>query len=107
METLGWCLAVIAFIWTMSLNGRVNALERKLKEAGVGAVDKGPVVAMLRPGRTVCLDFDTDDVPLELVDAACVVEDVDSAWVLLKTCKKGQRHLVRVDAISGVKVKER
>lgn len=117
METVGWCMAIIAFIWVIMLNSKVSSIERKLKEVGIGAVDKKPLLTMLKPGQRVEVEFEDGETPIALAGETCMVEDADEAWVLLRTCKKNKKdktgkkdkpdkqYLVRLDAICSVKAK--
>lgn len=109
MEYLG-VFGFIAFVFVLTLQGKVSKLERQIREAGIGEEGislNGDLSASLekRIGRQVKMDFYDGEADVDMVSAKTVtIKDVDEKWVLvhLEGKKKTMDKLIRISTIKGI-----
>ena len=110
MEYLG-VFGFIAFIFVLSLQGKVSKLERQMREAGIGeegAALNGDLSGSLkkRIGCQVKIDFYDGEADADLVSGKSVtIIDVDEKWAMVRceTKKKAVDKLIRISTIKGIK----
>ena len=104
MEYFGF----FSFIMVLFLMGKVNRLERILRDNGIGAVRTAGLGEQMRKqvGNTVTLTVEAGDG--DLVGKECRILDADEDWalVLANEGKKNQcEKLIRLDSVKQIKVK--
>jgi hypothetical protein len=109
MEYLG-VFGFIAFVFVLTLQGKVSKLERQMREAGIGeegSALNGDLFTSLekRIGCQVRLDFYDGEGDVDITgDKSVTIKDVDEKWVLvrLENKKKSCDKLIRISTIKGV-----
>ncbi len=109
MEYLG-VFGFIAFVFVLTLQGKVSKLERQIREAGFGeegAALNGDLSGSLekRIGRKVKLDFYDGEADADVIGLKSVkILDVDEKWVLVhcENKKKSFDKLIRISTIKGI-----
>ena len=104
MEYFGF----FSFIMVLFLMGKVNRLERILRDNGLGSVRATGLGEQMRKqvGRTVELTLETSDG--DMMGKVCRVLDADEDWalVLANEGKKNEcEKLIRLDSVKQIKVK--
>lgn len=109
MEYLG-VFGFIAFVFVLTLQGKVSKLERQMREAGIGEEGvalNGDLASSLkkRIGCQVKVDFYDGEADVDIAGAKAVtIKDVDEKWVLvhLENKKKACEKLIRISTIKGI-----
>ena len=111
MEYLG-IFGFIAFMFVLTLQGKVSKLERVMREAGltnetVHGTGQEDVRESLekRIGKNVKFDFYEEEMDLDIISAKdVIIKDVDERWVLVhgEGKKKSFDKLVRISSIKGI-----
>ncbi len=104
MEVFG----MVAFAMAIVALGRVERLERLLRENGIGPAKNTAPGGQLQKyiGQTLSLTF--YDASMETACKTCRVLDVDETWALLLADEGGKKErelLIRLDNVKQIKVK--
>ena len=97
-----------AFIMVLFLMGKVNRLERILRDNGIGNLRTAGLGEQMRKqvGNTVTLTVEAGDG--DLVGKVCRILDADEDWalVLANEGKKNQcEKLIRLDSVKQIKMR--
>ncbi len=104
MEYFGF----FSFIMVLFLMGKVNRLERILRDNGLGSVRATGLGEQMRKqvGNTVTLTVEAGDG--DVTGKVCRVLDADEDWALVlanEGTKKECEKLIRLDSVKQIKVK--
>ena len=99
---------MVAFLLCLALYGKVNRLERILRDNGIRSGGTAGLGEQVRKqvGQTVMLMLETNDG--DIMGKFCKVLDADETWalVLANEGKKNEcEKLIRLDSVKQIKVK--
>ena len=109
MEYLGF-FGILAFIWCLTLSGKVKRLEQIIKANGLSTPQTESLRNMLEKymGQTVELSLHKESIALDFGSKECLIEDIDEDWVLVKinpSKKNETQKLIRIDLIKDITIK--
>lgn len=106
METLAWCIGMIAVIWCISLSSRLKKVEQLLKEPETRR-EEASLQRILSKHIGGCVKLELkEDCDGDFENTTCRVVDVDEQWVLVRQEKKGFEGLIRIRQINSLQFAE-
>lgn len=104
MGTIFVLLGIVAFVMYCDLAKKVKKLERMIKDSGIVDFEKESLKDILRKnlGKTAKLELEREAEDFDFAAKECILVDIDEEWLLIRSVKKEQEGLVRVDFVKGV-----
>ena len=107
METMGnvfGLLGIVAFVMYFDLAKKVKKLERMIKDSGIVDFEKESLKDILKKnlGKTAKLELERGAEDSDFAAKECLIVDIDEEWLQIRSVKKGQEGLIRVDFVKGV-----
>lgn len=104
MEFMGIVFGLVAFIWCFEMSSKVKKLERIIKDAGIVDYEKESLREILAKnlGKTAKLELESGGADFDLTNQKCVLVDIDETWLLVKTVKKEDMGMIRVELVKGI-----
>lgn len=100
----GFVFALIVYFKAEKNSARIKKLEAILKEEGYVDREKQSLREILEKnvGRILKISLNEEAMVFDINDKECILEDIDEQWICLKTIKRQEEYLVRVESVEGV-----
>ncbi len=108
MEYLG-ILGIFAFIWCMTLSGKVKRLEQIIKANGLADTHIMSLQNVLKNyiGKTVKISLYNENLNWDFSSKECLIEDLDEVWALVRVNpdkKNEMQKLIKIDLIKNITI---
>lgn len=102
--SVGAVFGIVAFVMCIDLYDKVKKLQKQLKTQ----TDADPEAESLREilaksmGKEVKLTLEIESMDLDFHGRPCLLLDMDEEWLLLKSLKKEETAMLRLETVKGV-----